>query len=91
MLKMSGIELELISDIDMYLFIEKRVRGDISYIAKRYGKAINKYIKCYDNKKPSKLNPYVDANNLYSWAMSQYLPYSEFKWLKTKMKLINCC
>ena len=44
MLKMNGIELDLISDIDMHLFIEKRMRGGISYIAKRYSKANNKYI-----------------------------------------------
>ena len=46
MLKMTGIELQLISDIDMYLFIEKGTRGGISYIAKRHSKANNKNMKC---------------------------------------------
>ena len=54
MLKMTGIELELISDIGMHLFIEKGMREGISYIAKRHGKANNKYIKCYDSSKESK-------------------------------------
>ena len=81
MLKMSGIELELISDIDMYLFVEKRMRGSISFIPKRYSKANNKYMKSYDDSKPNKCVIHLNANNLYGWAMSQYLPYSEFKWL----------
>ena len=51
MLKMTRIELYLISDIDMHLFIEKRMRGDISYITNRFSKANNKYMKCYDSSK----------------------------------------
>ena len=78
---MTGIELELISDIYMYLFVEKRMRGRISYITKRYSKANNKYMKSYDNKKPSKYITFLDANNLYGSTMSQYLPYSRFKQL----------
>ena len=81
MLKMIGIELELISDIDMHLLIAKGMRGDISYITKRHSKGNNKYMKCYDNCKESKFIMYLDANNLYGWAMSQYLSYSGFKWL----------
>ena len=72
---MTGIELELISDIDMHLFIEKGMRGGISYIAERHSKANNKYMKCYDSSKESKYITYLDANDLYGWAMSQYLPY----------------
>ena len=79
MLKMTGIKLELISDIDMHLFIEKGMRGGISYISKRYSKANNKYMKCYDSSEESKFIRYLDAYNLYGWAVSQYLPYSEFK------------
>ena len=82
MLKMTGVKLEKISDIDMYLFIEKGMRGGISYIAKRYAKANNKYMKNYDPTKPSKFITYLDMNNLYGWAMSGYLPYGGFKWLK---------
>ena len=74
----------------MHLFIEKGMRGGISYIAKRYSKANNKYMQSYDAKKPSKFITYPDANNLYDWAMSQYLPYSGFKWLNQK-EISNFC
>ena len=84
MLKVTKIELELILDTDMHLFIEQGMRGGISYIAKRHGKANNKYMECYDSSKESIYITYLDANNLYGWAMGQYLPYSEFKWLNQK-------
>ena len=84
MLKMTNIKLELMIDIDMFQFIEKGLRGGISYIANRYGKANNKYMKDYNNKKPSKYIMYLDANNLYGWAMSQYLPTGGFRWMKQK-------
>ena len=65
MLKMTGQELEKISDIDMYLFIEKRLRGGISYIAEKRIKANDKYMKNYGPTKPSKYRSYLDMNNLY--------------------------
>ena len=81
-LKMTGVRLEKIVDIDMYLFTEKGLRGGVSYIAKKYAKENNKYIKDYDPKNPSKFITFLDMNNLYGWATSGYLPYSGFKWLK---------
>ena len=57
------------------------MRGGISYIVKRHSKANNKYIKCYDSSKESTCITYLDENNLYGWAMSQYLLYRGFKWL----------
>ena len=84
MLKMTDIKLELMTDIDMFQFIEKGMRGGISYIANRYGKANNKYMKEYDEKASSKYIMYLDANNLYGWAMSQYLPTGGFKWMTEK-------
>ena len=84
MLKMTKIKLELMTDIDMFQFIEKGLRGGISYIANRYGKANNKYMKEYNEKAPSKYIMYLDANNLYGWAMSQYLPTGGFRWMTQK-------
>ena len=81
-LKMTRMELEKISDIDKYLFIEKELRGGISYIANRYAKANNKYMNDYDSEKLSKFITHLDLNNLYGWGLSTYLPYGGFKWLK---------
>ena len=68
----------------MHLFIEKVMRGGISYNAKRYSKANNKYMKSYDSSKESIYISYLDANNLYGGAIIQYLPYGRFKWLNQK-------
>ena len=84
MLKMTDIKLELMTDIDMFQFIKKGMRGGISYTANRYGKANNKYMKNYDEKAPSKYIMYLDANNFYGWAMSQCLPIGGFKWMTEK-------
>ena len=82
MLKMAGVELEKITDIDTYLLIEKRLRGGISCIAKRYSKANNKYMEHFELTKLSKYISCLDMNNLYGWAMSGCLPYGRFKKLK---------
>ena len=88
MLKMPDVKLERISDIDKYLFIEKGLRGRISYIAKRYARANNKYMNDYDPKKLSTFISYLDMNNLYGWVMSEYLPYEGFEWLKMLMSFM---
>ena len=81
MLKYTKTELDLISDPNMYLMIEKGIRGEISSIMKRYSKANHKYLKNYDSQKPSQYIMYLDANNLYGWAMSKPLPYKNFNWI----------
>ena len=82
MLKMTGVKLEKISNIEKYLLFEEVLKGGVSYITKRYAKANNKYMKNYDPKKLSEFIIYLDMNNLYGWAMSEYLTYGGFKWLK---------
>ena len=84
MLKMTKINLELLSDVDKLLMIEKGIRGGISIISNRYGKANNKYMKDFYEKELSKYLMYLDANNLYGWAMSQKLPVHSFKWMTNK-------
>ena len=92
-LKMTKIELEKINDPDEYMFFEQGIRGGVSYINKRYSKANNKYCPDYDKEKPEKYIIYLDMNNLYGCAMSQYLPYANSKWVKNidkiKQKLMN--
>ena len=76
MLNMTKIKLELITDPDMYIFFGKGTRGGISYSSNRYSKANNKYLKFHDLKQESKHTIYLDANNLYDYAMSKFLPTS---------------
>ena len=81
-LKETGQELKLLHDYDMLMMFERGIRGGISHISKRYAEANNKYMENYDPDKPSTFIQYLDANNLYGWAMSQSLPTHGFKWMK---------
>ena len=76
---MTGVRLELLTDIDMHMFIEKVLRGGISMITHRHAKANNRYLPDYDPSQPSSHVTYLDANNLYGWAMSQALPVDGFR------------
>ena len=78
-LKKTNIELELLTDYDMLLMVEEGIRGGICHSIQRYAKANNKYMKSYNNNEESSYIQYLDANNLYGWAMSKKLPTNGFK------------
>ena len=83
-LKKTGVKLELITEYDMILMIEKGIRGEIFQATHRYAKANDKYMKNYDKNIESSYIEYLDANNLYGWTMSQKLPVRGFKCVKQK-------
>ena len=78
--KKTGVELELLTDYNQHLFIERGMRGGTSMVSKRHAKANNPLVDGYDPEKPSSHILYLDANNLYGWAMSQPLPTGAFRW-----------
>ena len=89
-LKKTNIELELLTNYDMLLMVEDGIRGGICHSIHRYAKANNKYMKNYNNNEESSYIQYLDANNLYGWAMSKKLPVNGFKWLDSdKINEIN--
>ena len=78
--KITKIQLELLSDPDILLMIECGIRGGIATISHRQAKANNEYMGSeFDSAEKSKFISYLDANNLYGWAMSNQLPISGFK------------
>ena len=79
-LKKTNVELELLTDYEMLLMVEEGIRGGICHSIHRYAKANNKYMKNYNNNEESPYIQYLDANNLYGWAMSKKLPVNGFKW-----------
>ena len=80
-LKIAKVRLELLTDYDMLMMVEKGIRGGVSMISTRYGKANNPYMKDYDPEKPNKFISYLDANNLYGWAMCKPLPTDCFRFM----------
>ena len=72
-LKKTKVELELLTNIDILLMVKKGVRGGICHVTHRYAKANNKSMKNYDRDMESSYLMYLDASNLYRWAMSQKL------------------
>ena len=81
MLKMSGVKLQLLDDINMVLMIESGMRGGISMVTKKYATANNPLVPGYDPSKPNTWLTYLDMNNLYSSTMSVALPEKDFYWL----------
>ena len=80
-LKITKVRLELLTDYDILMMVEKGIRGGVSMISTRYGKANNPYMKDYDPDQPTKYISYLDANNLYGWAMSKPLPTDCFRFM----------
>ena len=80
-LKNTGVKLELLTDENVFVTYEKVIRGGICNKVHSYAEANNKYRKNYDKNKESSFLMYVDANNLYGWAMSKKLPVDSFKWV----------
>ena len=81
-LKKTRVKLELLTGNDMLLMVWKGIRGGMYQAIHRYAKANNKYIKNYDKNIESSYLTYLDANNLYGWAMSQKLPVDGFEWVE---------
>ena len=81
-LKNTKVRLELLTDYDLLMMVEKGIRGGVSMISTRYGKANNPYMNNYDPDQPTKYISYLDANNLYGWAMCKPLPTHCFEWMK---------
>ena len=80
--------MELLTDYDQHLFVESGMRGGVSMVSQRYAAANNHYQEKFDVDQPSSFIQYLDANNLYGWAMSQHLPVSDFQWEKPSEKLL---
>ncbi|KAL4085217.1 hypothetical protein QTP88_027076 [Uroleucon formosanum] len=82
MLRMTNIKLDLLTDIDQILMFESGIRGGLSQCSQRHSKANNKYMgDKFKKQEESIFLQYLDANNLYGWAMSKYLPTGDFKWV----------
>ena len=82
LLKKTGAKLELLTDINMLLMVEKGIRSGMCQAIQRYAKADNRYMKNYDKNIVLSYLMYLDANNLYGWAISQKLPVNGFKWVE---------
>ena len=79
-LRKTRVKLELLTDYDKFLMVESGIRGGITQSIHRYSEANNKYMKNYNKNIRSSYLVYLDANNLYGWAMCKKLPISNFIW-----------
>ena len=86
-LKKTEVEVELITDPDILLMVEKGIRGRICHAILRYAKANNKYMKEYNKDEEELFLQYNDAINIYGFGMSEPLPVDGFKWMKELSKI----
>ena len=89
LLKHTGISLTLLDDVDMHLFVERGLRGGVTMASHRHARANNKNMSSHDTEQASTYLQYLDANNLYGWAMSQHLPTSKFQWCVPSDELLQ--
>ena len=85
-LKFSKVTFELLTDINKYLFVSEGIRGGVSMVSHRKSNAFNKYTGKTGGG-AGKYILYLDANNLYGYSMSQYLPYADFQWVENEEEL----
>ena len=91
LLKSTEVSLELLTEPDMYLFVEKGLRGGISMVSHRHAAANNQYMQNYDPEQPTSYLLYLDANSLYAWAMSQPMPTRNFQWVRRVSVALLLC
>ena len=91
LLKCTNIELEQITEPDMYLFVEKGLRGGISMVSHRHAIANNPQMQNFNPEQPTSYLMYLDSNNLCGWAMSQPMPTGDFQWVShVSVALLSC-
>ena len=91
LLKFTRVSLELLTDSNMYLFIEKGLRGGISMVSHRHATANNPQMEDFNPEQPTSYLMYLDSNNLYGWAMSQPMPTGGFQWVShVSVALLLC-
>ena len=88
-LRKTELKLELLTDIDMLVMVERGIRGRICHAIYQYAKAYNKYMKDFDANKESSYLKYWDANNSYDWAMSQKFPVNKFECIEDASTLMK--
>ena len=88
LLKLTNVSLELLTEPDIYLFVEKGLRGGISMVSHRHAQANNPQMQNYNPDQPTSFLQYLDANSLYAWAMSEPMPMGGFQWVSQVLSYI---
>ena len=86
-LKITGVEIELLTDPNMFLMVKEETRGGITQVSHGYAKANNKYMKIYDKNEESSFLEHLDANDLYGYPLTEKMPVGNFKWVNNASKV----